>query len=175
MPFSLFINPSSPTLSPALLPYPHAALDHSSQRPNPLPKDSFHTSSCIPVRVCPSAPGCPLSTGSLNVVITGPACVAGFLACHSSPPPPSPARSGSRSLLGESDSDTVAEQHLPLRHMGLMRLLRPLVLSSRHFVSQRRISVSNQRACLKPVVIVLVFIGLFFMEDSLKRHTLSEQ
>lgn len=124
MPFSLFINPSSPTLSPALLPYPHAALDHSSQRPNPLPKDSFHTSSCIPVRVCPSAPGCPLSTGSLNVVITGPACVAGFLACHSSPPPPSPARSGSRSLLGESDSDTVAEQHLPLRHMGLMRLVK---------------------------------------------------
>ncbi|ROL46944.1 Zinc finger protein 385A [Anabarilius grahami] len=40
--------------------------------------------------------------------------------------PPTPTRSGSRSLLGESDSDTVAEQHLLLRHMGLMRLLRPL-------------------------------------------------
>lgn len=88
---------------------------------------------------------------------------------------PCPARSGSRSLLGESDTDTVAEQHLPLRHMGLMRLLRPLVLSSRHFVCQRRISVSNQHACLKPVVIVLVFIILFLMEDALKCHTLSEQ
>ncbi len=135
MPFSL--SPSSPTLSPALHPYPHAALDDSL--PNPLPKDSFHISSFIPVRVCPSAPGCPLSAESLNVAITSLLWVAGFLACHSSPPPPSPARSGSRSLLGESGSDTVAEQHLPLRHMGLMRVLRPLVLSSRHFVCQRRI------------------------------------
>ncbi len=55
MPFSL--NPSSPTLSPALHPYPHAALDDSL--PNPLPKDSFHTSSFIPVCVCPSAPRLP--------------------------------------------------------------------------------------------------------------------
>lgn len=145
MPFSLFINPSSPTLSTALLPYPHTALDHSL--PNPLPNDSFHTSSLIPVRVCPSVPGCPLAAGSLNVAITAPGVCCRIpsmslaLNDNQSPVlhPPTPARSGSRSLLGESDSDTVAEQHLLLRHMGLMRLLRPLVLSSRHFVCQWRI------------------------------------